>query len=124
MSAWQRAREAEDAQRTGDPGAEAQGRDGRAAEARAAREEDLAGRLLQQLGEHRAVVVAPVPAPCVLVAVALKPLVRDAVMSGTDAVFEEAEEPVDGLRVNLAWTYTLAECLIRRCPLYSRPRRS
>src|SRR5215218_1449353 len=42
-------------------------------------------------------VLAAVVAPRPLVQVALQPLVRDGVMSATDACLEQAEEPVDGL---------------------------
>src|SRR4051812_27947117 len=47
-------------------------------------------------------VLAVVPAPHVFVDVAGKPRFRDAVMHAADRVFEHSEEPVDGLRVNVA----------------------
>jgi len=68
---------AEDCERSRDPGAEAPGRDGRAAEARPAREEALdgsAGGFVQEVAEHRRVGLAAVVAPRPLVQVALKPL--------------------------------------------------
>src|SRR5438034_9711303 len=87
----------------GDSRAEAQGRDGRTAEARSARQEALvrpAHGLRDEVMEHRTAVVAPVVAPSPFVQVTLKPLVRDGMVSTAHAGFEQAEEPVDGLCVN------------------------
>jgi hypothetical protein len=52
--------------------------------------------------EHRLGRLATLPAPHVLVQVAPKPLLRDAVMRRADAVLQQSEEPVNGLRVRVA----------------------
>src|SRR3954453_5911191 len=93
----------DDAGRTHDPPAEAQRDHGRAQEARQARKGLIRplSRLVHQVEEHRTAVVPAVPAPRVLVAVALQPLSRDAVVRGLDPVLEQTEEPVNGLCVNV-----------------------
>ncbi len=55
-----------------------------------------------EVAEHQVPVLASVVAPRPLVQVALQPLVLDGVMSATDAGFEQAEEPVNRLCVNIA----------------------
>ena len=82
-----------------DTGAEAQGRGRRLAEDRSARKEVLDRRLsgcLDQLAEHRRLGLAAVVTPRPLVDVALKPLVRDGVMSARQPGFEVAEEAQSG----------------------------
>src|SRR5437899_433251 len=54
-----------------------------------------------QVAEHPVAVLAAVVAPRPFVQVALKPLVRDGVMSATDTRLEQAEEPVNGLRMHV-----------------------
>src|SRR4051794_39764174 len=96
--------EADYAQRLGDPRPETSGSHGRAEEARPARQEALdrlRSRRPDQLAEHRRLRVSAVVAPRPLVQVALQPLVRDGVMSATDACLEQPEEPVDGLRMHV-----------------------
>jgi hypothetical protein len=52
-----------------------------------------------EVAEHLGSVLTSVVAPRPLVQVALKPLVRDGVVSATHPTLEQAEEAVDGLRV-------------------------
>jgi hypothetical protein len=52
--------------------------------------------LREQGVEHRTVHLAAVVAPCVLVQIALEPLVRHRVVRATNAVLEQPEEPFDG----------------------------
>src|ERR1044072_2002099 len=83
--------QAEDAQGQGDPASEARAGHTGLPEDREGQEalDGPASRLIQQLAEH---LVAPAPvvvAPRVLVQVALKPLVRDAVVDAPERVLQK-----------------------------------
>src|SRR6266545_1424683 len=96
--------ETENAQGLGDPRAEAQGSHGRFPQDRQAPEEALDGStngFREQFVEHAPARVPAVVAPHVLVDVALEPLLRDGVVDAADAIFEQTEEPLNGLRVNV-----------------------
>src|SRR5258708_2382929 len=92
------------AEGVGDPRAETEGSHGRVPQDRPRAQEALNGPLssgFDQVAEHPVPVLTAVVAPRPLVQVALKPFVRDGVMRATDATFEQAEEPVDGLRMHV-----------------------
>lgn len=109
--------DAENAEGLGDPCAEAKGSHGRFPQDRRASQKAALDRSFSggfdEVAEHHVSVLAAVVAPRPLVQVALKPLVRDRVMSATDACFEQAEEPVDGLRMHIPVYESMRDARLR-----------
>jgi hypothetical protein len=95
--------EAEDAQRSGNSGAQAPGCYGLLQEGHEAQEalDGLSNRLVQEVKEHGPLVVSAVVAPRVLVQVPLQPLGRDRVVDAANPVLHQGEEALDGLSVNV-----------------------